>query len=75
MTFQELQPGQLVRIARIHALLGELAPVVQVEADMHQCTDGTCGCWVVTTRDIETGRARPYHRPADFPVTVITPAA
>ncbi|MGW6498579.1 hypothetical protein [Nonomuraea angiospora] len=75
MTFKDLQPGQLVRIARIHALPGELAPVVRVEADMHVCTDDLCGCLVVTTRDIETGRARPYHRWPSFPVTIVTPAA
>lgn len=75
MTFKDLQPGQLARIPRVHALLGELAPVVKVEADMHPCTDGTCDCLVVTTRDIETGRARPYHRRPDFPVVAITPAA
>ena len=74
MSFADLQPGQLARIARIHAPLGELPPVVRVEADMHPCTDGTCGDLVCTTRDIETGAVRPYHRPADFPVTIITPA-
>lgn len=74
MTFSELQPGQLARIPRVHARLGELAPVVRVEAGMHPCTDGTCGCLVVDTRDIETGHVRPYHREPGFPVVAITPA-
>lgn len=71
MTFGELRPGQLVRIAREQARPGELPPVVRVGSDMHPCTDGLCSCLVVTTRDVETGVARPYHRRPDFPVTVI----
>ncbi|MBF8187349.1 hypothetical protein ITP53_16735 [Nonomuraea sp. K274] len=75
MTFKDLQPGQLARIPRIHARPGELAPVVRVEADMHPCTDGLCACLITFGREIETGHLNPYHRPADFAVVAITPAA
>lgn len=74
MTFAELIPGQLARIPRVHARLGELAPVVRIEAGMCACTDGACDCLVAFGRDIETGRLNPYHRRPDFSVTVITPA-
>lgn len=73
MTFAELIPGQLARIPRVHARLGELAPVVRIESRMCACTDGLCRDLVCITRDIETGVEHPYHRPPDFAVTVVTP--
>ncbi|MFB4276078.1 hypothetical protein ACBJ59_12340 [Nonomuraea sp. MTCD27] len=76
MTFSELLPGQLARIPRPHAELGEpLPPVVRIELHPCPCSGPHCSCWIAFGRDIETGRLNPYHREPGFAVTVVTPAA
>lgn len=75
MAIADLEPGQLARIARVHAQPGEdLPPVVRVEYKPRKCAAFGCTAWDLVTRDVVTGEERIYHRKPDFPITLITPA-
>lgn len=67
--FQDLAPGQLARVKRMHARPDEqLPPIVVIESTPEACGDGTCPDLRVTARNPETGRELVYHRPPRFEV-------
>lgn len=69
MRFDQLTPGQLARVPRMHARRGEQPPpIVVIESQLKKCGLGDCLDWEVTARDPETGREHVYHRPPGFDV-------
>lgn len=73
MRFDQLTPGQLARVPRMHARRGEQPPpIVVIESQLKKCGLGDCLDWEVTARDPETGREHVYHRPPGF--VTATPA-